>query len=79
MNTVGEKGRAAKRLLNDPILLEAFEAARDDFIDEWVDGETVDERELAWAKTKALAAVISFLEARVIDLMVEEHETDNIT
>lgn len=53
-----EKGRRALALLEDPVFEEAIDMARDSFIEEWRNGDTVKEREAAHAKDAALDDVL---------------------
>lgn len=55
------KAIRALQLLEDPVLMEAMEAARETFNDEWLSAETLEGREAAWAKTHALAEVLRHL------------------
>jgi hypothetical protein len=52
-----ERGERAKQLLDDPLLLEAFEEADKYFVYCWRGAESTNQRELEWSKQKALAEV----------------------
>lgn len=49
------RGDHAERLLRDALLLEAFAAARDRFIEEMIEEEDETARTRAWAKLRGLA------------------------
>ncbi len=55
------KARRALDLLEDEVLTEALEAARDTFIDEWISSGTVEDREAAWGRVHGLAEVLRHL------------------
>ena len=58
---IQQKARRALQLLEDPVLTEALEAARDTFIDEWIAAGAVEDREAAWGRVHGLAEVLRHL------------------
>lgn len=56
-----QKAVRALQLLEDEVLTEALEAARDTFIDEWIASGTVEDREAAWGRIHGLAEVLRHL------------------
>jgi hypothetical protein len=66
-----EKGQNAERLLNDPVLKEAFTRAGEVFIREWMEGTTTEAREAAHAKQAALAEVEREMRVMVSDAIAE--------
>lgn len=57
--TPHDKARAeeAARILSGPVFADAMAFAQDSFRREWMEAETVEAREAAWAKTHALDEV----------------------
>jgi len=55
------KAQRALQLLEDPVLTEALEAARDTFVDDWIAAGTVEDREAAWGRVHGLAEVLRHL------------------
>lgn len=70
MDTI-ERGEHAQRLLDDPVLSEAFELAGASFIRDWMNGETTEEREEAHHKQAALAEVEKALRIFVSEAVAE--------
>lgn len=56
-----QKAKRALQLLEDPVLTEALETARDTFIEEWISSGTVEDREAAWGRIHGLAEVLRHL------------------
>ncbi len=75
-----QKALRARQLLEDPVLTESLEAARESFFDEWMAAGKVEDREAAWAKVHALAEVLShlFFLASQEETEVEDDEDDSI-
>lgn len=49
-----QAGKRMNELITDPVVVEAFAALRGDYIAAWQSGKTVEERETAWHRLKAL-------------------------
>jgi hypothetical protein len=60
-----EKGHQAQRILNDPVFQEAVQAADDQFVYNWRNAPTIEDRERAHAMQAALQAVVQELEVIV--------------
>lgn len=48
------KGAHARKLLDDPVLVEAFDQLEEDYVSEWKSSTDADKREQAWHSVKAL-------------------------
>lgn len=68
------RGHEAERLLNDPLMVEAFDSADAQFVREWREATTPAEREAAWFKQVALAEVKHALEKVLSDGEVARDE-----
>lgn len=51
------KGEIARRLLEDPVMEEAYDRAEQMFYKEWRSAEDITRREMSWAKVQALDEV----------------------
>lgn len=52
-----QRGRIARRLLEEPVLADAFLDAKNTFVEAWLAGNSVELRDAAWAKIHALDEV----------------------
>jgi hypothetical protein len=71
-----QKARRAKQLLEDPVLTEALETARDTFVDEWIAAGTVEDREACWGRIHGLAEVLNHLVWLAEQLEPDEDEEE---
>jgi hypothetical protein len=60
-----QRSEEAQRLLDHPLLAEAFEAVDADFVEEWRVATNPEKREAAWYKIQALNAVQDHLQGVV--------------
>lgn len=67
MSDIDAKAAAAQRLLNDPMLQEAFSNVRNAAIEAWVQTKTADgqAREFAWLTVKAVDRIAAELQSVV--------------
>lgn len=70
-----ERGRQARRLLADEVLLEAFEEAREDTIEGWENAELLEHRESYHGQMRGLTAIREVLERYAAE--VEHFEATN--
>ena len=62
-----ERGRRASEMLRDEVLLEAFDAAKAQFVEEWLASPETERQRAAWAKYHAVDAVQDDLRRIVAD------------
>jgi len=71
-----ERGRQAKRLLADDVLLEAFEEAREDTVEGWEHADLLEHRESYHGQMRGLKAVWEVLERYAAEVDVFEASQD---
>ena len=62
-----ERGERAKRLLEDPLLVEAFQAVEMQCINDWLAADTVESRDLCWHRASACKGVHQILTSVMSD------------
>lgn len=70
------KGNTARRLLNDPVMVEAFAAADASFVKEWREATNPSDREKAHDKQAALVEVKRALERILSDGEMAKSEAE---
>lgn len=75
MNDI-QAGRQAERMLDDEVFQRAVQRADENYVQEWRESATVDERERAYMKQKVLHDVVKELRGIVNRGTYAEHEKE---